>query len=231
LDFIAVASTVTGVLGAILAPLRVLLADWGFTLSCTPDGLRIRRGLAETRSQTVPVGRVQAVAVEWPLLWRLAGTHGWVRASMHVAGVRTAGRGEAQASLLPVGTVEHARDVVRQAIPGFVLTDVVVRPTPRRAMLLAPLRRLVLGYQQDPAAFVSQEGLITQRQVIVPYGRIQSVRIRQGPAQRLLRLASVYVDVAGADTQAVAQHRDVREARALAIDLADRSRAARIALA
>ena len=45
-------------------------------LAAAADGLRLRRGLLETRSQTVPPGRIQAVGVQWPLLWR---GHGWVR--------------------------------------------------------------------------------------------------------------------------------------------------------
>jgi putative membrane protein len=224
LTFVAVASTVTAVVGAIQAPVRALLSDWRFTLAETADGLRLRRGLLETRSQTVPPGRIQSVGVEWPLLWR---SSGWVRASMHVAGVSLREQAEQRAGLLPVGTVDTAERVLAEALPGFVLRTVAIKPVPPRAAWLAPFRRYVLGYQLSPTAFVTRDGLLTRRLVIVPYGRIQSVRIRQGPLQRRIRLASVWADTAAGGTAAVALHLDQAEAKALAIELAERSRHAR----
>jgi putative membrane protein len=224
LTFVAVASTLTAVVGAIQAPVRALLSDWRFTLAETADGLRLRRGLLETRSQTVPPGRIQSVGVEWPLLWR---SHGWVRASMHVAGVSVREQAEQRAGLLPVGTVDTAERVLAEALPGFVLRTVGIHPVPPRAAWLAPLRRYVLGYQLAPTAFVTRDGLLTRRLVIVPYGRIQSVRVRQGPLQRLLSLASVWADTAAGGTAAVALHVDQAVAKALAIELAERSRSAR----
>lgn len=224
--FFGIASTITAVIGAIQAPVRVLLGDWRFTLATAPDGLRIRRGLLETRSSTVPAGRIQSVVLEWPLLWRPAG---WLRANMHVAGVRAAEGQQSRSSLLPVGRVDQAEVVLAEALPGVTLREIAVRPVPDRAKWFAPLRRRVLGYQLGPAAFASRDGLLTRRLVIVPYARIQSVRVRQGPLQRRLRLATVFVDVAGGGLgfAGVAPHLDVEEARALALELAERSRAAR----
>ncbi|MBX6721916.1 MAG: PH domain-containing protein [Dactylosporangium sp.] len=224
LGFFSVASTVTAVIGAVSAPVRVLLGDWRFTLAQAADGLRIRRGLLETRSSTVPEGRIQSVLIEWPLLWRLSG---WVRASMHVAGVRGEQNQQGRSSLLPVATVDVAGQVVATTLPGVVLRDIVIRPVPERAKWFAPLRRRFLGYHLGPAAFASRDGLLTRRLMLVPYGRIQSVRIRQGPLQRRLGLATVFVDVAGGGAPGVAPHLDVAEARALAQALAEHSRAAR----
>jgi putative membrane protein len=223
-SLVALASTATGVAGALLVPVRAVLADWRFTVATDPNGLRLRRGLLETRSQTVPAGRIQGVVVAWPLLWRPAG---WVRAQLHIAGVTEHEHAQARAGLLPVGTVPTAERVLGVALPGFVLTAVRVFPVPGRAFWLAPLRALVLGYQLAPTAFVTRSGLLTRELTIVPYGRIQSVRITQTLRQRLLRLASVWVDAAGHEVHAVAEHRDAREARALATELADRSRSAR----
>jgi putative membrane protein len=223
--FIAVASTVTAVIGAVQAPVRVLLGDWRFTVGVEGDDLRLRRGLLETRSQTVPLGRVQAVTVQWPLLWRGLG---WVRATMRVAGVVAEGNQDPRGgSLLPVGTVPTAERLIPLAVPGFTLTSVVVHPVPRRAAWLAPLRRRVLGYQLTDNAFVTRDGLLTRTLIVVPYRRIQSVRIRQGPLERRLDLAAVWVDVAGGGVPAVAAYRDTAEAVWLATELAERSRAAR----
>jgi putative membrane protein len=224
IGWVGIASTVTAVLGVVSAPVRVLLGDWQFTLATASDGLRVRRGLLETRSSTVPAGRIQSVTLEWPLLWRLAG---WVRAQMHVAGVRTHRREHERAGLLPVGSVAEAEHVLAYAVPGVLLRQIAIRPVPARARLLAPIRSFVLGYHLGPAAFTTRHGLITRRLVIVPYARIQSVRVQQHLVQRALRLATVLIDVAGDGPSGIAWHLDVAEARWLALDLAERSRVAR----
>jgi len=222
--FVALASTVTAILGALLMPVRAMSGDWRFTLATAPDGLRIRRGLFETRSQTVPAGRIQAVMVESPLLWRI---FGWVRATLHIAGVRVEQGQQARAGLLPVGTLADAELVLATAVPGFSLAQTTVRRPPTRAWIFAPLGRLVMGYQLAPTTFVTRDGLLRWRVVAVPYERIQSVRLRQGPLQRMLRLATVHVDVAGGGLPSVAAHQPVEEARWLALELADRARAFR----
>ena len=224
LTFIGVASMLTAIIGAIQAPVRVLLSDWRFSIATTADELRFHRGLLETRNQTVSPARIQAVAVEWPLLWR---GMGWVRAQMFVAGIATERNDQRTGSLLPVGDVATSERVVAEALPGFGLTQVAVLPVPRRTRWLVPLRRRVLGYQLTDTAFVTRDGLLTRRLVVVPYARVQSVRIRQGPLQRAFRVASVWADPAGGGVEAVALHRDVKEARWLAAELAERSRAAR----
>jgi putative membrane protein len=147
---------------------------------------------------------------------------------MEVAGVRHGeGAGNTGGTLLPVGTVPVAEHVVGVALPGFALTSVAVQPVPRRARWLAPFRARVLGYQLGATTFVTRDGLLTRRLVIVPYARVQSVRIHQGPIQRALRLASVWADTARGGLIAVAEHRDVAEATRLAAELSERSRAAR----
>jgi putative membrane protein len=222
--FVATASMLTAIVGVVQAPVRAVLNDWRFTLAAAGDGLHVHRGLLETRAQTVPRGRVQSVGVQWPLLWR---GYGWVRAQMHIAGASAGEGSEQRASLLPVGDVATAEAVIAEVLPGFVLRSVAVLPVPARVRWIAPLRRYVLGYQLADTAFVTRDGLLTRRLVVVPYGRIQSVRVRQGPLQRLLRVASVWADTAGGGLNAVAEHRDVAEAVALATALADRSRTAR----
>jgi putative membrane protein len=227
MSFIGIASLLTAVFGVIAAPVRSILGDWNFTVATAPDGLRLRRGALETRSQTVPRGRVQAVGLQWPLLWR---AKGWVRARIDVAGVAGGGAGEdnmRQGTLLPVGSVPVARSLVTETLPEFDLTSVVVRTVPARARWLVPLRKRVLGYALTDAAFVTQDGVFTRQLVVVPFARIQSVRLRQGPLQRWLGLASVYADTAGRSLSSVAEHRDLAEAHLLADQLSGRSRSAR----
>src|SRR5690625_2592884 len=84
--------------------------NFGFTLSESPDGMRIRKGLLDTQHQTVPPGRVQGVRVRQPLLWRKAG---WVTLHVDVAGYGGAGArsGRKSSTLRPVVTLDGGRAV------------------------------------------------------------------------------------------------------------------------
>jgi putative membrane protein len=226
LTFIGIASTITAIFGVILQPARRVLQDWNFRLSRDDAGLWVRHGLLETRSQTVPPNRVQAIGVTWPLLWR---PKGWLRCRMDIAGYAAeqqrerAGRSD---RLLPVGDLETARRIVPQVLPGVDLLSLGLTVPPARARWLAPLRRGVLGAGLTDRVFAVTDGLVTRELVIVPFARIQSVRVVQGPIQRWLRLATVHADTAGG-LRAVAHERDVGEAWAMAAELTDRARAAR----
>lgn len=222
--FVGVASTLTALAGVLFRPVRRILDDWHFRISFGPGGLRLSHGLLETRAQTVPPSRVQAVAVLRPLLWRPAG---WLRCRIDVAGYGHHEENDDHVNrLLPVAEPPVARLVVAEVLPGVDLATLNPLPPPGRARLLAPLRQPVLGVGLDPAVVVCRDGLLIRELVLVPYPRIQSVRVTQGPLQRWLRLATVHVDTAGA-LRAVAHHRDAAEAYALAADLIARARTAR----
>ena len=224
-SFIAVASTLTAMAGVLLQPLRRVLADWSFELARDEAGLRVRHGLLETRAQTVPLDRVQAVGVTWPLLWRMKG---WLRLRLEVAGFSAAPDSNASADqLLPVGDLRTAELVLAEVLPGVDLTE-PLRPPPRRARWVHPLAQQVLGAGLTDRVFAVRHGLLTRQLVVVPYARIQSVRVVQGPLQRRLRLATVHADTAGG-RGAAAQDRDLAEAWALAAELTGRARAARSA--
>jgi putative membrane protein len=222
--FIGVASTLTAAAGIVLQPVRRVLDDWNFRLDRDEAGLRMRHGLLETRHQTVPVDRVQAVRITWPLLWRV---NGWLRMRMDVAGF--AGPEQQKSgpadNLLPVGDEDTARRLLSEVLPGVDLADVVVSPPPRRARWLDPLAQPRIGAALTADVFVARSGVLTRRMALVPYARVQSVRIVQGPVQRMLGLATVYADTAAGS--ASAEHRELAEAREFAARLTDLARLAR----
>ena len=231
-SFVALASMAVAVIGVARQPVRRVLSDWNFRLAL-PDpppgrhpGLRLRHGLTETRSQTVPLHRVQAVVVTWPLLWR---RRQWLRCRLDVAGFTGGEQGTASSDqLLPVGDLATGRRLTGVALPGVDLTGLRLATPPRRARWLAPVRAPVLGVALTDQVLATRDGRVTRELVIVPYRRMQSVRLRQGPLQRRLGLATVYADTAGS-LAAVAHHRELAEARQLAAELTWRSRAARAA--
>lgn len=233
-NLVVMLSLVVAVVGVVQQPIRQILANWDFRIALQDPppgqrhpGLRLRHGLTETRSQTVPLNRVQALGLTWPLLWR---RRGWLRCRLDVAGFGPQERGEATSpdQLLPVGDRGTAERLVAVVLPGVDLTGLALSGSPGRARWVAPIRRPVLGAALGHRVFASRDGRITRRLVVVPYERIQSVRVVQGPVQRRLRLATVYVDTAGSLT-AAAHHRDLADARRLAGELTERARAARSA--
>ena len=221
----AALTLVTGSLGVLSVSVRQLLTEYGFTISHTAQGLRLRHGLLDTRSQTIPAGRVQAVRMTQPLLWR---PFGWVRVDIDVAGYG-GGPGQDSSStsaLLPVAPRDVAERLIVEVLgarPPLPLLH-----APERARWRAPVqhRRLALG--ADPAYLVTTYGVFTQRLDVVPLAKAQSLRTTQGPWQRRLGLASVHVDVAGRQISGTtARHRDAAEAAALLARLTDLARAAR----
>ncbi|WP_433686683.1 PH domain-containing protein [Micromonospora carbonacea] len=223
-SFIAVASTVTAMAGVLLQPIRRVLDDWNFRLARDEGTLRVRNGLLETRAQTVPLNRVQTVGVTWPLLWR---AKGWLRLRLEVAGYSG---GEADDRnrpdrLLPVGDQDTGERIVAEVLPGVRLGGLATGLPPARARWLRPLGWRAVGAGLDERVFAARSGLLTRQLTVVPYARIQSVRVTQGPAQRRLRLATVHADTAGG-AGAAALDRDLDEAWWLAAELTARAHAA-----
>jgi putative membrane protein len=224
--FIGIASTVTAMAGVLLQPVRRVLQDWDFRLASDHDGrLLVRYGLLETRSQVVPLNRVQSVALTWPLLWR---AQKWLHARLDIAGFAgREGRDEKRSDrLLPVGDFGTARHLVAEVLPGVDLATLATSPPPGRARWRHPFALRYMGVGLTPEVFVSRWGLVTREMTLVPYARLQSVRVVQGPVQRLFRLATVVADTAGGRS-GQAHDRDVHEAWALAEQLAARARLAR----
>ena len=186
--------------------------SYGFTVAASPDGLRLRHGLIETRAETVPPGRVQAVALIEPWLWRRV--RGWCRLEVNVAGRVGAGEGETTL-LLPVARREVALMVVSQVLPTLDLGAIPLAPAPARARWVDPLAAPVLGLGADEHHVVTRTGRLQRVTVVVPHERIQSVRVRQGPLARRLGLATVAFDSTPGPVHPAAPHRDAAEARAV----------------
>ncbi|WP_019549269.1 PH domain-containing protein [Streptomyces sulphureus] len=198
-----------------------LLTEYDWTVDDSPDGLRIDRGLLGREHATIPPGRVQAVRVREPLLWRRLG---WVRVELEVAGMGK----EKGGTLLPVADRAAAAEVLARVLPGVDLAAAAAAAArgPRRARLGAPVLWRAFAHGTTDAVFVARSGLLERRTVLVPHAKVQSVRLRQGPWHRSLSLASVAVDN-GAGGTAHARLRDADEAHALLLAQADRSRTGR----
>jgi len=205
-----------GLLFTMLAPLvgfggvvwNRFAGAFGFRVSTSPDGLRLRHGLLEQRAQTVPPGRVQAVRLSQPILWRRSD---WWRVQVNVAGyggMHGENKGDTETTLLPVGTRDEA-----VAVLAFVLPDLGVaeqehpravvdaglsgtgaaqgfRTSPSAAKWLDPWAWRRNGFRVTGQALLLRRGFFEKHLDVVPHARTQSLGVTQGPLQRALHLAS-----------------------------------------
>jgi len=204
---------------------RRLLVEYGFTLAESPDGLRLRHGLLETRAQTVPPGRVQAIRLVQPVLWR---RRDWVRVEVDVAGYAGGDEGQAvTGALLPVAPRAIGVHLIQRVLSGVDVAAIARRPVPSRAAPLDPVQWQQLAIGLTPQVLVVFSGRLRRVIDLVPLAKVQSLRLAQGPLQRRLGLASLHVDTAGRRLATTAAHRDAAEALDLFHEISELARAER----
>jgi putative membrane protein len=200
-------------LGVLAAYWNTFTKGYNFTAAVSPDGIRLRYGLLDTQAQTLPPGRVQALRVSQPPLWRILG---WYRMQVNVAGYGTEGsqgHASSRTTLLPVGTLPEVLQMLSLVLPDPGTPDPVrtftagltglapaARPaappagppaddggfvtTPRRARLLAPLGWRRNGFTATDTALLIRSGRWWRHLVLVPHQRTQSMALQQGPLAR-----------------------------------------------
>jgi putative membrane protein len=181
------------------------------TVAESADGLRLRSGLVAVAAETIRPGRVQAVRMVEPMIWRLLG---WCRLEVDLAG-RQRRKGEDQPegrrlrAVLPVGSRELAYELLDR-----ILLDAPRErlPPPRRAILKSPLRYRFLGWSRTETCVTTTSGRIRRVTVWVPFVKVQSLRRVQGPVQRRLKLVTLHLDTAGRNVHATLRDRDEGEA-------------------
>ena len=180
-----------------------------FTIAGTADGVRVGFGLLSTSSQTLPPGRIHAIKVSQPILWR---HFGWWQIHINTAG-HAAGASASNATstvLLPVGTLADVEKVLELALPGFTTdthgtlvengmlggrkADAGVADfysnAPPRAVWLRPFSWWRTGWAVSGNVALIRRGVLSRDLILVPLARMQGVSVRQGPIKRRLRLAS-----------------------------------------
>jgi putative membrane protein len=200
-----------------------------FSVSDTPDGLLLHGGLVALTTETIRPGRVQAVRMVEPLLWR---PFGWCRLELDVAGRQKRkgegrGAGRPLRTVLPVGTRPQAEELLDRVLPDRPRD--ALAPPPARVRWKSPLRYRKLGWSRTQTCVMTRSGRLNRVTCWVPLGKVQSFREVQGPVQRFLELSSVHLDTAGGNVRAILRDRDVVEADSVLVELVDLARAARAA--
>jgi putative membrane protein len=223
---LAVAGVITGtvaflvpfvpaLIGLVFAALRHFVTNYGFTVAESADGLRITKGLIDTRAQTVPPGRVQAVGITQPLLWRSLDL---VRLDVNVAGYAAHSESETEKTsvLLPVGERAIAYEILlARVVRGTRVAALELTRAPARARWLRPIGWRYLAAGISGSVFATTHGWVRHELVLMPHAKPQSMRITQGPVQRWLGLATVGLDSTKGPVSVHALHRDAGEARAM----------------
>ncbi|MFF2849834.1 PH domain-containing protein [Streptomyces sp. NPDC058001] len=192
------------------------ITEYDWTVGESPDGLRLDHGLLDRAHETVPPGRVQTVRIVEPLLWR---RRDWVRVELDVAG-------SSNSVLMPVAPRALAEEIIGRILPGVRVPRELSRP-PRRARWCMPLWWRGYGLAVTDTVFASRHGLLRRSLSLVPHAKVQSVRLLQGPWQRLHGLADVHVET-GANKSVPAHQRDAQEAAEMLRSQAERSRTGRL---
>jgi len=220
--------------------------EFGFTASIAADGVRISRGLTARRQVTIPPGRIHAVEVTQPLVWRI---FGWYRVEITQAGSSSQTKDEknegmradvASDVLLPVGSRAEVRQAIAMAIPDLGVDDPDsfleslhagtredrwMVPIPRGARILDPVAYGRRAFALTDAVFAVRDGFFNLRFSIVPLTRIQSVSVRQGPIQRSRGVASVRAELVPGPVASTAAHIEAERSMRLWAEL---SRAAKV---
>lgn len=213
--------------------------EFGFRAAVSPDGIRLRHGLLETRAQTIPPGRVQAIELTQSLWWR---GKDWWRIKVNVAGYGTEGT-DTQSILLPVGPRQEALTamwlvlpdlgtqdpaaLVDEGLTGDSRTDTRFTTSPRRALILDPLTWRRNGFVVTERALLLRGGRLTRRLTVVPHERTQSLGLAQGPWQRRRGVASFTVHSTPGPISPAVHHLDAPDAARLIAEQAVRARTAR----
>lgn len=188
---------------------RSIVRSLRYSIAPTPDGVRITFGLLTTVTEIVPPGRVHALEVTQPILWRPAGW--WMIRINRLTG-RSAVDGSTDqfTTALPVGTAADVERVLRLLQPGVPETEwpVIVQEgilgprdadtfvnTPPRAWWIRPLSFRRNGFRLTDDVLLLRRGVIWRKLAILPLARLQSLGLNQGPLDRMSRVASLHAHV------------------------------------
>lgn len=192
-----------GIIGSAGYYVRRFVRSLRYSIASTRDGIRVGFGVLSTSSDTIPPGRIHAVEVTQPLLWR---PFGWWEVRINRAGHASnkGANGDPNTTILPVGDLGDVQRVLGLLLPGFATEEVKAdalrsrravgfSSAPPRAVWLRPFSWRRTGYRLAGDLVLLRSGAVWRRLQIVPLARMQSIGIRQGPLQRALGLAAAQV--------------------------------------
>lgn len=199
----ALGASVPAAIGFGTYAVRQFIKTVRYSIAPSSAGVRVTFGLLTTVTETLPPGRVHAVDIRQPLLWRWGG---WYRIRVNKLSGRSAGDASAaqMGDVLPIGTQADVERVLRLLLPSLPIDSALIDAGlhgPRdgdgyttsspRARVIDPLTWRRNGIRLLPQAVLLRTGRLWPKLTILPLARLQSVRISQGPIDRKLGLAGL----------------------------------------
>lgn len=227
-------------IGIVATYWKTITTDFNFRVAVSPDGVRLHYGMLETRAQTIPPGRVQAVGISQGPIWRPLG---WYKVRVNVAGYGSDGSdGGARTVILPVGSLGEV-----MAVLGLVFPDPGVENpfevfaaglkgpgnahgfvhSPRSARWIDPLAWRYNAFRVTDTALLCRHGVIFRRLEVVPHERTQSLGLRQGPLMAALGLVDFELHSTQGPIRPLVHHMSVANGMALFDEQAARAATAR----
>ena len=209
-----------------------------YSIAATPDGIRVGYGLLSTANETLPPGRIHAVHIHQPLLWR---PFGWWAITISRATTQSmdSSGNRASTSLLPVGDLDDVRRVLGLVLPDLaddtesILAGITgsgeaggFTVSPPRARLVRWFSRRRNGIAIASGALLLRTGAVWRQLSVVPLARIQSVSLSRGMLARAQRLAAIEAHVVGAASSPRVGALDEADAAGWFGTIADRARTA-----
>ncbi|WP_449374114.1 PH domain-containing protein [Arthrobacter psychrolactophilus] len=183
-------------IGIVAGYWKNITRDYNFRIAMSPDGVRLHYGLLETRSQTIPPGRVQAVGITQGPLWRI---FGWYRVHVNVAGygADASEHGSRTVACFPWAPWTRSwpcwawsSQILASRTPSRSLAPGCAGPadahgfihSPRSARWIDPLAWRRNAFRATETALLCRHGVIFRSLQVVPHERTQSLGLRQGPS-------------------------------------------------
>lgn len=239
-EWAVVVAAVPFLIGIFASYWQSITTDFNFRVAVSPDGVRLHYGMLETRSQTIPPGRVQAVDISQGPMWRPLG---WYKVRVNVAGYGSdSSDNGTRIVLLPVGTLDEVMTVLGLVFPDpgvgnpFEVFTAGLKGTadahgfvhsPRQARWIDPLTWRRSAYRATDTALLCRHGRFFRVLQVVPHERTQSLALRQGPVMRALGLANFELHSTVGPIRPLVRHMSTANALALFDQQAVRAATAR----
>jgi putative membrane protein len=200
---------VPGIIGFGAYWVRSIVRSLRYSIAPTPDGVRITFGLLTTVTEIVPPGRVHAIEVTQPILWR---PFGWWMVRIN----RLTGRSASDTTtdqfttVLPVGTAADVERILRLLQPSvpddewaLIAHEGMSGPgeddtftnSPSRAWWIRPFSFRRNGFRLTRDLLLLRRGMVWRKLAILPLARLQSFGLYQGPLDRLTRVSNARAHV------------------------------------
>lgn len=207
MGFLAIA---LGAGSGVFVLVKASIDSYGTKVYLSRNGLRVRAGLTTLVTRSIPPQRLHAIEIRQPMLWRRAD---WWQLRAVLAGGQfdlDSSSDAGDAMIIPAGTREDVLKVLWTMLPSAGTNDdaTLIRDAfdgsgtgefflsaPRKARWLDPITWKSRGICLTPNVAVFRTGRWSRRVVFVWQDHTQSLRMSQGPLQRLFGLGAIQLDL------------------------------------